>query len=74
MATYFCKYKQKEVTHNEHNKNCRCVRLCYHKACVGAHGCARAYFIAFDVLFAKDMAKQCRACLRKTREETQKQR
>ena len=74
MAEQFCKYKQKDVTYNEYNKNCLCVRLCSRRYCVGALRCAHAYCIAFDASFAKDKAKQCRACLRKTREETQKQR
>jgi len=70
----FCVYKQKDVINNEYNKNCRCVRWCSHRYCVGARRCAHAYCIALDASFAKDMAEQCRACLRKTREETQKQR
>ena len=70
-----CVYKQQLVTNNEYNFGCCCASfLCNKKTCVGARGCQHAFIIAVDAEYAKHKAKQCSACLKKTREETQKQR
>lgn len=70
----FCIFKQKDVINNEYNVGCQCKMLCNHFRCVGAKYCTHAFLIAIDEQYGKEKAKQCRACLRKTREETQKQR
>ena len=69
-----CVYQQQLVTDNEYNIGCRCKILCNHKVCVGSRRCSHAFCIAVDEEYATEKAKQCRACLKKTREETQKQR
>ena len=69
----FCVYKQQDVTNNEYNTGCQCKMLCTHYRCVGSKYCTQAFLIAIDEQYGKDRAEQCRACLRKTREVTQRQ-
>lgn len=69
----FCVYKQQEVINNEYNTGCRCKMLCTHYRCVGSRYCTQAFLNIIDEQYGKDRAKQCRACLRKTRTETRRQ-